>query len=611
MAFHWTSTGLPWPISQVGLGFATSPGTAESMPGMASGGFGVCVQKKLVPIEVDVEYKAADGEEDSSLGFDFDGDGLVTGVDDDSLAEKNGILSDLKDTVLAIDGMSLEEWGDGHGEDRVLKVKVERLIAPSVTIHCGSAFAAIFLSYPALFECENCSADEAKVSPWQINDEEMSIECKRCGNTLTKGDRIVECTNCQEYELCSSCQPCHLADGFEEGDTFGCGLAPIGGSLYELRVTRNGSLVGPKQTVEIAAGTRLHPAVGMGPYEAAVTVNLGESPFMYGELSSTAEAAGSGGTDKPNASAATTVGSSACMTELEWALMHLWLLCSLPVGGDASEPNAPLQSEDEQLNAPLQGEDEYDGFYRICPTCPVGHEMEPFEGQTPPGYSSTVCDECSRSPLERTCRSFFHCSDCRYDICYRCGVKRVAAAKGEDAESVLSGLEGDDQFGMADEFGNLPLDDPGPGATMRQMAKAMEFSRTGRIVRNASEAIIGNAGIYKSSYLLSHYTPEAKQIIEGCEGSSQTDLAPAFAQIKERKCAFLSTPSSCAPHALRGARPFSQQAPKRLPWRDGRPFLSSTALTLAIPLSLFAQVRALPAIVCQRYDGGDFGAPSR
>ena len=46
---------------------------------------------------------------------------------------------------------------------------------------------------------------------------------------------------------------------------------------------RRTPLVGPKQTVEIAAGTRLHPAVGMGPYASAIA-ELAESPEDLSEI---------------------------------------------------------------------------------------------------------------------------------------------------------------------------------------------------------------------------------------------------------------------------------------------------------------------------------------
>jgi len=62
-------------------------------------------------------------------------------------------------------------------------------------------------------------------------------------------------------------------------------------------------------------------------------------------------------------------------------------------------------------------------------TCSQDHVMIPIAaGKKPEGYSGTICDKCGANSLEKNKHINYHCSECQYDICYKC----ISKVQGED-----------------------------------------------------------------------------------------------------------------------------------------------------------------------------------
>ena len=62
------------------------------------------------------------------------------------------------------------------------------------------------------------------------------------------------------------------------------------------------------------------------------------------------------------------------------------------------------------------------------PTCSHGHRMARQTGAPPLTYgprTAVRCDGCSRMDLVESCRHFFHCPPCRYDLCPACAEQRM------------------------------------------------------------------------------------------------------------------------------------------------------------------------------------------
>jgi len=61
--------------------------------------------------------------------------------------------------------------------------------------------------------------------------------------------------------------------------------------------------------------------------------------------------------------------------------------------------------------------------------CKKGHPMIAIAvGSKPPGYGTPFCDECKKSRLHENGKVNYHCSTCKYDLCYGCCKKPKSSA---------------------------------------------------------------------------------------------------------------------------------------------------------------------------------------
>ena len=74
---------------------------------------------------------------------------------------------------------------------------------------------------------------------------------------------------------------------------------------------------------------------------------------------------------------------------------------------------------------------ESSGGGRILPTCEVGHGMTIInKGCRVPSYTgSQCCDICGKSQLHQVGTENYHCTDCQYDLCFRCGIFSIFLKK--------------------------------------------------------------------------------------------------------------------------------------------------------------------------------------